>query len=110
LDNWMMATTIQIENVGERLVANWLAQHGYSINIDTRSLDSSDIEARGYNTSLLVQVKSASQPSTPEMLSSDDEGNIISRAARLGLQPWEARVQLDQQLRQVGDIKWRKLG
>jgi len=104
-----MATATQTGNVGERLVARWLAENGYSTNIDTKASGSTDIEARGNTKSLLVQVKSAVQPSTPDTLSADEMRNITSRAARLGFEAWEASVQLDQQLRQVGDIQWRKL-
>jgi hypothetical protein len=104
-----MATTAQTGTIGERLVARWLEEHGYSTNIDNKGSGAAGIEARGNTRSLLVQVKSAVQPGTPATLSSDEERETSSRAAGLGLEAWEARVQLDQQLRQVGDIQWRKL-
>ena len=86
----MAATTTQTGNVGERLVALWLAEHGYSTNIDTKAPGSSDIEAGGNTKSLLIQVKSAVQPSVPDTLSTDEVRNITSRAARLGFEAWEA--------------------
>jgi hypothetical protein len=104
-----MATTAETGNVAERLVARWLAEHGYTAKIDTTAPESTEIEASGNAKSLLVQVKSAEQPSTPDTLTSEEMRNITMRAAQLGFEAWEARVQLDQQLRQVGDIRWRKL-
>ena len=103
-----MAAWFDTGKVGERLVAHWLSAHGYSTTIDTKGPGSTDIEAKG-TTSLLVQVKAAKQPGTPDTLSADEERNITARAARLGYEAWEARVQLDQQLGQVGEIQWRKL-
>lgn len=107
--NQKMATTTQIGNVGERLVAAWLAARNYSTNIDTKGDGSTDIEARSTQASLLVQVKAAVQPNTPASLTPEEELNIKSRATRLRLQAWEAKVQLNQQFQQVGDIQWRKL-
>jgi hypothetical protein len=104
-----MTTTVTIGTVAERRVAYWLEEYGYSTNIDTKDPSSTEIEARGNAKSLLVQVKSAVQPDKPDTLSADEVRSLTERAARRGLEAWEARVQLDQQLRQVGEIQWRKL-
>ena len=105
----MAYTQVEIGNKGEKLVGAFLKQKGYSTNIDTKAPGSTDIEARGSKSSLLVQVKSAVKPNEPVSISSDEERNIKSRAAKLGWEAWEARVQLDASLNQVGEIKWRKL-
>jgi len=105
----MMPTPYEIGNTAERLVAHWLREFGYFSNINTKAPGATDIEARGNTRSLLVQVKAALHPSVPDSLSPDEVRDLTSRAARLGVEPWEARVQLDQQLRQVGEIQWRKL-
>jgi hypothetical protein len=105
-----MSTTVEIGDVGERLVSRWLAEHGYSPKIDTRGPGSTDIEARGNKTSLLVQVKTTLAPAEPHSMTPDEEKGIKARAARLGCQAWEARVQVNQQMQQVGEIRWRKLG
>jgi hypothetical protein len=104
-----MSPTVSVENVAERFVAYWLRVNGYFTNINSKTPGSMEIEARGSVKSLLVQVRAAVQPNIPEMLSPDELRTITSRAARLGFEPWEARVQLDEQLRQVGEIQWRKL-
>jgi hypothetical protein len=54
-------------------------------------------------------VKTAALPNKPAGLSSDEERNIKSRAARLRWDAYEARVQLDANGRLVGEIAWRKL-
>ena len=93
-----MPTTSAVGNVEERLVSYWLADSGYSTNIDTKAPDSTIIEGRGNSKSLLVQVKSAVQPNIPSSLTPEEVGRIISRAASFGFEPWEARVQLDEQM------------
>jgi hypothetical protein len=104
-----MASAFDIGRAGELLVVAWLANKGYSTNIDTKGPGSTDIEARGTTASLLVQVKTAILPSLPDALSAVELRNITTRAARLGCQAWEARVQLDARLRPVGAIAWRQL-
>lgn len=109
-----LAAWFDTGNVGERLVAHWLSGNGYATNIDAKAPGSTDIEAhildaKGSAKSLLVQVKAAKQPNSPKPISSDEERNITSRAARLGFEAWEAQVTLDDRLRQVGEIQWRKL-
>jgi hypothetical protein len=109
LRNQKMITTVTIGNVAERRVAYWLEDYGYSTNIGSKDPSSTEIEGRGNSRSLLVRVKSAVQPNTPDTLSTDEICSLTERAARRGWEAWEARVQLDEQLRQVGEIQWRKL-
>ena len=104
-----MTTQVNIGQTGERIVGIYLQQKGYRTNVDTKLPGSTDIEAIGNTTSLLVQVKSAILPNTPVSLSSDEERNIKSRAANLRYEAWEAKVQLDNKLSLVGEIIWRKL-
>lgn len=104
-----MASVVQIGQAGERIVAAWLATKGYRTNVDTKLPGSTDIEASGTNTSLLVQVKTAVSPNMAATLSSEELRNIKSRAASLGWEAWEARVQLDLKLKLASEILWRKL-
>lgn len=104
-----MYTTVQIGTAGEHVVNNWLTQNGYKTNLDTKLPGSTDIEATSTQTSLLVQVKSAMNPSAPSSLSSDEMRNIKSRAKRLGYQAWEAKVTLNSHLQTISQIQWRRL-
>ena len=104
-----MPNQVEIGQVGERIVAHELATKGYRTNIDTKAPGSTDIEARGTNAGLLVQVKTATSPNSPPAISGDEERNIKSRAIRLGFEAWEAKVQVDARLNLVGAIGWRKL-
>jgi len=88
-----------IGRVGERAVMNWLARKGWEITRwDTQAPGSTDIEAQSGNKKLLIQVKSAVYPNQPSSLSWAEKRNIKSRAARIGAEPWEARVLLDKNL------------
>lgn len=104
-----MTATTEIGTVGERYVAYWLRYNGYATNIDTKGPGATDIEARGSTKSLLVQVKTAVLPSKPDTLSAEEERSILARAARLGCEAWEARVQLDVRMQQVGQVQWRRM-
>lgn len=104
-----MPNQVEIGQAGERIVARELAAKGYRTNIDTRAPGSTDIEARGTSANLLVQVKTAMSPNLPAALSGEEERNIKSRAARLGWEAWEAKVQIDSKGNLVGAVGWRKL-
>jgi len=104
-----MPTQVEIGQKGERIVAAWLKEKGYTTNVDTKAPGSTDIEAKASSGNLLVQVKAAVSPNQPADLSSDEVRNIKSRASNLGWTAWEARVQLDSHLVLLGEIQWRKL-
>lgn len=105
----MAYSPAQIGAAGEQIVDSSLTSKEYKTNLNTRLPGSTDIEAVGTKDSLLVQVKTAMSPSTPVDLSSDEVRNIKSRAARLGYQPWQAKVIVDANLNLVGDIQWMRL-
>jgi hypothetical protein len=104
-----MPTEAQIGDAGERIVSRSLGAKGWATNIDTKLPGSTDIEARGTNAGLLIQVKTAIAPRVPPRLSGDEERNVKARAIRLRWDAYEARVQVDMCLRLIGDIGWRKL-
>ncbi len=104
-----MTATVQAESIGERLVALWLAERGYTTSANMDSNGSADMLARGPRNSMLIQVKSAVAPSVPSPLSLDEERQIMAYAHQMGLEAWEAKVQLNSGLQQVGEIQWRRL-
>jgi len=98
-----------VKLAGERAAVSWLESKGFTIaKWETRTPGSADIEAKS-GKHLLVQVRTAVQPEDPPSLTSEDEEGIISRAAKIDAEAWEARVQLDANLQLQGKIKWRKL-
>ncbi|MGA7725908.1 MAG: hypothetical protein WCA95_11565 [Opitutaceae bacterium] len=99
----------EIGNIGERYVEQWLTSKGYKCNRNTQLPGSTDIEAHGSPTSLLVQVKTAVSPNVPAVLTADENKNITARAAKLGWQPWLARVTIDAKNQLVGEILWLQL-
>ncbi len=76
---------------------------------NTLAPGSTDIEAQSSTKRLLVQVKTAVCPTDPDRLSAKEEKRITSRAARLGAQAWEARVQVGPNLDLIGNVIWRKI-
>jgi hypothetical protein len=104
-----MTKQFDIGKIGENLVAHSLSNSGYITNVDTKLPGSTDIEAASDEANLLVQVKTAFLPNKPTSLTSEESRNIKSKAARIGYQAWEAKVQLDVNHRLVGDIQWRQL-
>jgi hypothetical protein len=105
-----MTATTDVEEIGERLVAQWLIDKRYSVKVDTNVPGSADIQATCNKVNLLVHVKTAVFPNVPACSSVEEKGNIKSRATRLSYEAWEAKVQLDANFELVGNIIWRKLG
>ncbi len=94
---------------GERAVVTWLEEKGFTVvKWDSRAPGSADIEAKSVKH-LVVRVRTSVHPEDPPSLTSDDEKSIISRAAKIEAEAWEAKVQLDSNLHLLGKIRWRKL-
>jgi len=104
-----MSNSQAVGLAGEKAVVNQLKSNGWTINNwDTSQPGSTDIDAQSGSNRRLVQVKSAVTPYDPPELSPEEEGNIKSRATKIGAEAWEAKVWLDAGLNPV-TIKWRKL-
>jgi len=99
--------TCQIGQFGERLVASWLSQNGYSGMQYTRLPGSTDIQADG-KEKVLVQVKTAMHPNEPAYPSADEIRNIKSRAANLTRIAFVAQVQIDSNGNQKREISWSR--
>jgi hypothetical protein len=104
-----MYTPMDIGTKGEHIVSHWLTEKGYRTHLIAKGPDVTGIEAQGHVGKLLIQVRSAVLPDLPKSLSNYDEHRVKSQASELGYIPWEAKVQLDDDLRIIGKIKWRKL-
>ena len=99
--------------MGEGIALRELLLKGFAIqkwNSPEELPESVDIEAIEPITSKLqlIRVRSAVAPNIPEGLSSDLEGEMKIRAKNAGAEAWEAKVQLDSNLRQ-GTVSWRRL-
>jgi Holliday junction resolvase len=105
-----LSSTSDIGRAGERHVVDWLKAEGYSIiRWNTQTSGSTEIEAKSSSKRLLVQVRTAVSPTDPVQLTPEEEKAITSRAARIGAQAWEARIQVGRNLDLVGNVRWRKI-
>jgi hypothetical protein len=109
----MVLSSSDIARVGEGIALRDLMLKGYTIlkwNPPDQLPGSNYIEAKEavLRTHVLVQVKSAVKPSEPTSLSSEEEEKLKSHAKKVGFQPWEARVQLESDLKE-GTVFWRRL-
>jgi len=102
-----MLTDISPDVIGEQIVATELEAQGYATNFLTKPGDSIGIEAKKAGSKLLVQVKVFAGRVPPAVLTSEEQKNLRLRAMRFGFEPWEAGVQLDEDLHLVGKIQWR---
>lgn len=102
-------TSAEIGNIGERYVTAWLRAKGYTCYRNTQLPGATDIEATGYDKSLLVQVKTAVSPNSPAYLTAEELNGIVSRANRSRKEAWLARVTINDEGNLLGDIKWTKL-
>jgi len=99
--------------VGEGIALRDLLVKGFAIlkwNTPEQLPGSEYIEAEEPVTKkhIFVQVNSAVTPNVPSNLSSDEEGNLKSHAARKGGEAWEVKVQLVSSLKE-GTVTWRQL-
>lgn len=99
----------EIGNYGERHVTAWLKEKGYQCYRNTQQPGSTDIEARGAQANLLVQVKTGLSPNEAPSLPGEEKRNIASRATKLGYQAWLAQLQINVQGGLLRDIQWTKL-
>jgi len=104
-----MSTPTDIRRAGEGHVVDWLKAEKYSIKWNTQATGVIGIEAQSSSKRLLVHVKTAVYPNGPDRLSAEEERAITSRAAILGAQAWEARVQVGSKLELIGNVQWRKI-
>lgn len=101
-----------VKLAGERSVVTWLEKKGFTIvKWDATSPGSKNIEAKSGSAQvhLLIQARTSVHPEDPPSLTSREEEDIRSRAAKIDAEAWEARVQLDLNLQLLGEIRWRKL-
>lgn len=105
----MAFTSAEIGNLGERHATVALQAKGWQCYRNTQQPGSTDIEARGQNKTILVQVKTGLVPNAPPDLPPDERRNITARASRLGYEAWLAQLQINGQGELVGSISWSKL-
>lgn len=100
-----------IGEIGATLVTASLEANGYRCRQNTQLPGSTDIEAVGRTSGkkMLVQVKTALHPNTASSLSTNEKSNITARADRLSATAWLAQVQINNQGKLIGKIRWTKL-
>ncbi len=98
----------EIGKAGEHAVESWLAK-AHRVHRDTQGPGATDIVAVGNGRVLLVQVKTAQAPRSPDSVSPEEAARIRARADRLRAESWEARVQLNWLLEPTDPIRWRSL-
>ena len=104
-----MPTEGNIQQAGEKIVIDWLTQNGYKMNPHSKFSHLGYIEATGKERVLLVLVKSAVHPAKPGSLLDTEVRGVLFHAHNYGYSPYEARVEIDKNLKLIGTIKWRHL-
>lgn len=94
---------------GEYQVVRWLKNNSWDVtNWDTKGYGSTDIEAKGGNVHLLIQVKT--YVTDLPLVTANEKQNIKNRAKTLGAEAWIAYVHLSPLHRIIGaTIDWHKL-
>lgn len=100
---------VDIGETGEKIVASWLHQNGYSVIQNTKLPGATDIEAVSGDSKYLVQVKTSVSPNQPSYMTSDEIARIKSRATRIDYVATRARLMIDSQGNLLGQIEWLKL-
>jgi Holliday junction resolvase len=93
----------------ERHVISDLESKGYYCIRNKRSPGYTGVEAIKGTEVVLVHVKTAVHPSTPDNLSAEESTRIRSRATRMGWEAWLAQVQIDDLGLTVGSISYTRL-
>jgi hypothetical protein len=101
----------EIDARGEQIVSDTLQQTFYQTKVNTELPGTTYIEAEEVSSvaKILVQVKSAVGPSSPNGLTEEELLNIKSKAANIGAQPYLAQVQLDNLLNPTGPVNYKNL-
>lgn len=81
--------------IGERHVVDHLIRHGYRIHHDTKGPGATDIVAYGDTDTLVIQVKTAIHPSTPDEASQLECSKLGLRAAMMKAKAVIAQVTID---------------
>lgn len=106
MNNKPALTPQQVGAIGEKLVAEWFRDRGYTVTEGTSQAGSTDIQAVSGKNKYLVQVKTAIYPNEPASLSSDEARNLKSRATRIGYSARLAQVTINADGTQRGEIVW----
>jgi len=98
-----------VRNIGETIVAQWLAEKGYVTNISTKPSCGSGILAKGPVRSLVILVTPLVRSEESMFHSYEDLRNVKAMALWNNCDPYEALVQLDENFQLVGRIQLKRL-
>lgn len=100
----------EIKLTGEKHVAQWLAENGYSnILKETIQTDEHGIKATGSIENILVIVRAFLHPHRPFKLSDYEVDQLTRRATKQKLIAYAAYVVLDNRGNLMEEINWERL-
>lgn len=102
-------TASDLIDYAEQHVESFLASTGYHCTKSRPHHGAVDIEARGEEENLVVHVVASLAPAEVPDITTADGNRVVSRAMSLGFDAWLAKVQVDGEGQQVGDIQWLQL-